>query len=235
MRCFSTKSWLCICPRCYCHVYSLILVTLGKVVTDPMPPRPHLAAVPQKTSTSHPPAFRLGLLFLSWPPQRPPPKSSRPDAPPKSSPYLGSEVHSPKHYQGFGMQPRKAIVHCTLSPLCSCYALLCWIWPWDIKVEQSMFFSREVKQRWRIVTLWKNMDIWPLGICRVGRSQRSMWADRNGRTPGQAGLWGWCGLSFCCSRGWIPKITQECKNRRYYHSKYSIQMLKNLYIRIYRY
>ena len=34
--------------------------------------------------------------------------------------------------------------------------------------------------------------IWPLGICRVGRSQRSMWADRTGRTPGQAGLWGWC-------------------------------------------
>ena len=28
------------------------------------------------------------------------------------------------------------------------------------------------------------------------------------------------------------KITQECKKRRYYHSKYSIQMLKNLYIYI---
>ena len=97
------------------------------------------------------------------------------------------------------------IVHCHLSAAAMhCYA------EFDHETSRSSkacFFLCEVKQRWRIVTLWKKIYIWPLGICRVGRSQRSMWADRNGRTPGQAGLWGWCacGLSFYYSRRWIRK------------------------------
>ena len=100
------------------------------------------------------------------------------------------------------------IVHCHLSAAAMhCYA------------EFDHETSRWSKARFFLVR-WNNagesspfgkklkkIDIWPLGICRVGRSQRSMWADRNGRTPGQAGLWGWCacGLSFYCSRRWIQK------------------------------